>query len=270
MRCFKISIPFLKIIYMGFVVGITATAPLRAEASHRTEIVSSLLFGEVAEILSINGDFSRIRCRYDGYEGWCQTTQLVEITDEQAHSEGSELVGDFTNLMELNGTEIHIPYGASLALFRDNKASFGHYHFTNKGTVVEPDAALFTPDHIKKTALNYLHTPYLWGGRTVFGIDCSGYAQQVYRFFNKALPRDAYQQAGLGEVVGFLQEAVCGDLAFFDNAEGRITHVGIMLDAATIIHSSGRVRIDKIDNVGIVSSDTGDRTHQLRIIKRYI
>ena len=86
---------------------------------------------------------------------------------------------------------------------------------------------------------------------------------------NIKLPRDAYQQASLGEIVGFLQEATCGDLAFFDNAEGKITHVGIMLDGATIIHASGKVRVDDIDNYGIINRDTGERTHQLRIIKRY-
>ena len=92
----------------------------------------------------------------------------------------------------------------------------------------------------------------------------------MYRFFNKPLPRDAYQQASEGEVVGFLQEVTCGDLAFFDNEEGKITHVGLMYSSDTIIHSSGRVRIDKIDNMGIISSDTGERTHKLRIIKRYL
>lgn len=255
---------------MGLVVGITATAPLRAEPSHRTEVVSSLLFGEIAEVLDTNGDFTKIRCLYDQYEGWCQTTQLVEISAEQAATAGKALTGDYTNLLELNGTPMHIPLGTSLGLFQDNKAAFGHYHFVNKGSVVDPAQTVFEPEQIKKRAYEYLNTPYLWGGRTIFGIDCSGFAQQVFRFFNIALPRDAYQQAELGEVVGFLQEAKCGDLAFFDNEAGRITHVGILLDAETIIHSSGKVRVDKIDNMGIISSDTGKRTHQLRIIKRYV
>jgi len=91
----------------------------------------------------------------------------------------------------------------------------------------------------------------------------------VYRFFNIPLLRDAYLQATQGESVGFLQEVKCGDLAFFDNAEGRITHVGILLNESEIIHASGKVRIDKIDNAGIINTDTGLRTHQLRIIKRY-
>ena len=81
--------------------------------------------------------------------------------------------------------------------------------------------------------------------------------------------RDAQQQATQGELVGFLQEAHCGDLAFFDNEEGEIIHVGILLNANKIIHAAGKVRIDKIDNEGIVDADTGQRTQRLRIIKRY-
>ena len=127
----------------------------------------------------------------------------------------------------------------------------------------------FNEETIRSLTTKYLNTSYLWGGRTIYGIDCSGFTQQIFKFLNIKLPRDAYQQASLGEIVGFLQEATCGDLAFFDNAEGKITHVGIMLDGATIIHASGKVRVDDIDNYGIINRDTGERTHQLRIIKRY-
>jgi cell wall-associated NlpC family hydrolase len=126
-----------------------------------------------------------------------------------------------------------------------------------------------TPESLKEKALQYLDTPYLWGGKTACGIDCSGFSQQVYKSFGIRLPRDSYQQAEMGEVVGFLVEATCGDLAFFDNDEGRITHVGIMLNNHEIIHSSGKVRIDKIDHQGIINAETGVRTHKLRIIKRY-
>jgi hypothetical protein len=254
---------------MGYFVGYTAAAPLRAEAAHRSEMVSQLLFGETAEILDSTKDFIKIRCSYDGYEGWCQRSQLLEISDEQARTAGIQLAADFVNPIELDGTPMQIPMGASLGLFHDNTAQIGPFHFAYRGAVANPATAIFEPGQIRRIAMAYHHTPYLWGGRSVFGIDCSGYAQQVYRFFNKQLPRDAYQQAELGEVIGFLQEAATGDLAFFDNEEGRITHVGILLDAATIIHSSGKVRIDKIDNMGIIRSDTGERTHRLRLIKSY-
>jgi cell wall-associated NlpC family hydrolase len=91
----------------------------------------------------------------------------------------------------------------------------------------------------------------------------------VYKFLNIYLPRDSWQQAELGETIEFLTKANCGDLCFFDSEEGRITHVGILLDNNTIIHSSGKVRIDKIDSAGITNSDTGQQTHKLKLIKRY-
>ncbi len=253
---------------MGYVVSIVAVTPIRAEATHRSEMVSQLLFGEPAEVLDTEGDFFKIKCVYDGYEGWCQRTQLMNISEDQMATYHKDLVAEFTNLLEVNGLEMQVPYGASLGFFLNNRASLGKFNFHNKGAVAKPNGLLFKSEYIKHIATAYLNTPYLWGGRSVFGIDCSGFVQQVYRFFDKQLPRDAYQQVMLGEVVGFLQEVVCGDLAFFDNAEGKITHVGILLNNETIIHASGRVRIDKIDNVGIMSYDTGERTHQLRIIKR--
>ncbi len=254
---------------MGYMIVLVAVAPLRAEAAHRSEMVSSLLFGEVVEVIDQSGDFYQVRCAYDQYEGWCQKTQLLAISNDLVVNQSKDLAAEFSNLLDVNGTDMQIPIGASLGLFANKKLTIGKFEFTYKGAIAKPNPTLFTADYIKHIAMMYLHAPYLWGGRSVFGIDCSGFAQQVFRFFAKTLPRDAYQQAVLGDVVGFLQEAQCGDLAFFDNAEGRITHVGIMLDAQTIIHASGRVRIDSIDNVGIISSDTGERTHQLRIVKRY-
>jgi len=123
---------------------------------------------------------------------------------------------------------------------------------------------------LKQVALSFINTAYQWGGRTVFGVDCSGYTQMVYRFCGVSLLRDASQQATQGQVVDFLQEVQMGDLAFFDNEEGKITHVGIMLDSSTIIHASGKVRIDTIDQAGIISNDTKERTHKLRIIRRML
>jgi gamma-D-glutamyl-L-lysine dipeptidyl-peptidase len=254
---------------MAYMMVLVAVAPLRAEAAHRSEMVSSLLFGEVVEMIDQSGDFYQVKSTYDQYEGWCQKTQLIAVSNELVLNQSKDLAAEFTNLIQLNGTDMFIPLGASLSLFQNNQLQIDQFHFINKGAIAKPNPTLFTPDYIKHIAMQYLHAPYLWGGRSVFGIDCSGFAQQVFQFFGKTLPRDAYQQAVLGEVVGFLQEAQCGDLAFFDNAEGRITHVGIMLNGESIIHSSGRVRIDPIDNVGIISSDTGERTHQLRIVKRY-
>jgi cell wall-associated NlpC family hydrolase len=150
-----------------------------------------------------------------------------------------------------------------LALWRKNQVRY-------KGKIWDPGGAATDPKAILQLTFKFLNTPYLWGGRSVFGIDCSGFTQMIFKFLGVSLLRDAYLQAGQGEPVGFLEETRTGDLAFFDNEEGRITHVGILLNSHEIIHSSGKVRIDKIDNMGILQSETFQRTHHLRVIKRLL
>jgi cell wall-associated NlpC family hydrolase len=254
---------------MSFAICIVPSAPLRKEDTHRSEMISQVLFGELAEVLEENKSFTRIRCVYDGYEGWCQSNQMIAIEDTKANTITKRITADWDTIITANNQPMHIPIGSSLGFLENGKAVLDRCNISYAGQSFDPDTAVISVDAIKAKALQYLNTPYLWGGRSVYGIDCSGFVQQVFRCFNIALPRDAYQQAGIGEAVGFLQEAQCGDLAYFDNEEGRITHVGIMLGTDTLIHASGKVRIDKIDNMGIVNGDTGERTHTLRIIKRY-
>lgn len=254
---------------MAFVICIVPAAPLRKEEDHRSEMISQVLFGEIAELLEEGKSFSRIRCLYDGYEGWCQTNQLTGIEGSLAENCPQALTAGWDTVILLNNHPMHLSLGSSLGILRQGKATLGKYRISCNGQTLDPAGSLFSADAITSLAMQFLNTPYLWGGRSVSGIDCSGFVQQLFRFFNRSLPRDAYQQAELGEPVGFLQEVTCGDLAYFDNEEGRITHVGLLLNSDTIIHASGKVRIDKIDNMGIVNSDTRERTHRLRIIKRY-
>lgn len=254
---------------MIMVACIVPVCPMRKEAAHRSEMVSQLLFGEYAELLETTDSFSKLRGCRDGYEGWCQNGQITiaeGIADEVFHP---KLTPDWSATIVFNGQPMQIPMGANLSAMKDGKGSIGKFDFSFTGNLIDPAKNYFSPKALRSLAMQFLNTSYLWGGRSVFGIDCSGYVQLLFLFFNKGLPRDAYQQAMLGEVVGFLQEAVCGDLAYFDNAEGHITHVGLLLDPETIIHASGRVRIDRIDTQGILNGDTGERTHTLRIIKRY-
>ena len=254
---------------MSFVTPIVPVTPMRLEASHRSEMVSQLLFGESASILETGKDFIKVSSLYDDYIGWIQKSQLVEITEAQALLGNGLLNGDVLRAITCNGAPMQVSFGSPLHFFEHGSAKIGSYEFHYEGKFWNPAEAQFNEATLKWVSHQFLNTAYLWGGRSIFGIDCSGLTQQVFRFLAIKLPRDAYQQAALGEVVGFLQEAKCGDLAFFDNAEGKITHVGIMLDNASIIHASGKVRIDAIDNMGIINSDTGERTHQLRIVKRY-
>lgn len=250
---------------MQYVVAIVAVCPLRREASHRSEMVSQLLFGEGAEVIEVGKDFTKIKCLYDAYEAWAQTSQLAEVDEAMAKAAPAGYSFKRNTIIMLNDT----PMYASLATPVFGNTFFGKYkvEYTDEETA-RFDATYFTEEVIKMVALLYENVPYLWGGKSSFGIDCSGFAQQVFKVFGKHVLRDTYQQATQGESIGFLQEVQCGDLAFFDNAEGSIVHVGILLNSEEIIHASGNVRVDTMDSYGIINRNTGQRTHQLRVIKR--
>lgn len=252
---------------MELVVCIVPVSPMRRENSHRAEMVSQLLFGEFAEVTTREKQFIRVRCLGDNYEGWCQSMQLASFPAGKI-SHKPLLTKTWAGSVTINGTQMQVPLGSSLAMFENGNAAFGAYTLKCDAEGWDPSTITYDPDALCAFSMQYLNTPYIWGGRSVFGIDCSGFAQQVFGFFNKKLPRDAYQQVEVGEDIGFLAEAKPGDLAYFDNDEGRIVHVGILLGPDSIIHAAGRVRIDQIDAQGIINSETQDRTHRLRIIKR--
>jgi cell wall-associated NlpC family hydrolase len=247
---------------MAEVICLVPVAPLRAEGSHRAEMVSQLLFGETALVLNETKDFYHIQMHQDGYEGWCQKLQL-QIVAEGATISTKGYTANWTNSAVLNGQPIQLSIGTPIVAHTSSD-----FDFFYEGATCLPASNTYTPEGLEKVAKQFLGTSYLWGGRSVFGIDCSGFVQMVFKLFNYKLPRDAYQQAQMGEAIGFLAEAKPGDLAFFDNEEGKITHVGILLAPDLIIHASAIVRIDPIDQAGIVSSSTGLRTHQLRTIRR--
>lgn len=260
--------------YVGCCVPISA---LRKEPSHRSEMVSQLLFGECCTLLEFgtenqsNGQagWIKVSCRYDDYEGWCQLSHVVEIDLENFQQADKELTDDWVNEVDYNGHPMYVPMGSSLTALTHGRAFWRKNLVKYSGKVWKPVVVKITSKIIKQVAYKFLNTAYLWGGKSVFGIDCSGFAQMVYKFLHVQLPRDAWQQAEKGDVVNSLQEAVCGDLAFFDNDEGKIIHVGIILNPQEIIHSSGKVRLDKLDNEGIINLETKQRTHKLRIIKRH-
>jgi gamma-D-glutamyl-L-lysine dipeptidyl-peptidase len=234
-------------------------------------MVSQLLFGECCEILDQAGrDWLRVRVKFDGYEGWCQPAHLVEVNEAEYESVEQALTPDWVTALEYNGHLMMVPMGSQLTAMKNGKAQWQKSHVYYKGKTWDAAEAGTDPKAIRQLAYKYLNTPYLWGGKSVFGIDCSGFTQSVFKFMGIPLLRDAYLQAGQGEAIGFLEETQPGDLAFFDNEEGRITHVGILLNSNEIIHASGKVRIDKIDNMGIVQSETSERTHHLRLIKRLL
>jgi cell wall-associated NlpC family hydrolase len=232
-----------------------AVAPLRREPSDRSEMVSQGLFGEQLDVLEKQEKWSMIRMQSDGYEGWVDNKQV-----ELDPSVDDSVMVNIPLMRILHAGNEHGWVTAGAVVSAQSIAAQEQMSWSGSREDVEKCARLF------------LNAPYLWGGRTVMGIDCSGFTQLVMRLNGVSIPRDAYQQAEMGATISFIEETQIGDLAFFDNAEGRIIHVGIVMrnseDQVEIIHASGKVRVDVLDHQGIFNRDSGSYTHKLRIIKR--
>ncbi|MDZ4204174.1 MAG: C40 family peptidase [Bacteroidales bacterium] len=259
---------------LGFGYCHLSAAPLRAEPGERSEMISQLLFGETLMVIEKHHSWRRIRCTFDNYEGWIDKKQFDEIAEAEfmrvAHLPNvmsNELV---QILFDLNGNRMFpLLIGSSLPGLAEQQLTIAGNVYSYEGSVVCPTNRIF-PQQVIDTAHLYLHAPYLWGGRNPFGIDCSGFVQMVYKLCGIALMRDTNQQATQGEVVNLHSESRPGDLAFFDNDEEQITHVGILIDQNNIIHASGLVKINQFDHFGIFEQLQKKYTHKLRIIKRIL
>ena len=225
-------------------IASVSVVPVRAENSDRAEIVTQLLFGESCDILEVDKNWTKIKIHFDGYEGWVDTKQVSSISDVDFIKRKTKTVTENFINYQHNGEKTLLSIGSEIDA--DNQEDIKNN---------------FDKENLKKTALEFLNVPYLWGGRSFFGIDCSGFTQIVYKVNGIQLPRDAYQQAELGEVLDFIEEVEIGDLAFFEN-------VGIMLENQKIIHAHGKVRIDDLDCIGIFNKDQNKHTHKLRFVKR--
>lgn len=261
---------------MSFGIADLSIVPMRREQSERSEMVSQILFGELYEILEITDKWVYIKLLHDGYEGWIDRKMCMPVSDEYAAKYKEEvpvLTTEVFNIITKEGD-----YGNKLIVcgsvlpFLDaesRKMLIGEDTYT---LVTRPkDVGI---DSLRELiigyALMYYNTPYLWGGRSPYGIDCSGLTQVVYRMAGIDLPRDASLQVGCGQNFSFVEEALPGDLAFFGDEEGAVTHVGILWEQNRIIHASGRVRVDKIDHQGIFNEQMKRYTHNLKVIKRII
>ncbi|MBM3404006.1 MAG: NlpC/P60 family protein [Bacteroidetes bacterium] len=253
--------------------------PLRKEPSHRSEMVSQCLFGDIFAVKDVKGDWLQVCLHYDGYEGWLDQKQ-IRIIAEQEYLRLSDFpitsAGEVVDAVSVSGSNTMIPVvlGSSLPGITDGhfrvEDEVFHYEGQVLSTLIELHNTLQTREHIVTHAWLFLHAPYLWGGRSPFGIDCSGLTQMVYKLSGIPLLRDASQQATQGEPVGFLSEAEKGDLVFFDDPEGNITHTGILISPQHIIHASGKVKIDLIDHHGIYDETRKAYSHRLRLIRKMI
>lgn len=253
---------------MNTALCLVPVCALRKEPRHEAELTSQVLFGEAVELIAQHDEWVEVMCVYDGYTGYCMRNQLVEVSKEIASQDQLPLVNTWSGVMMVNNLPMHVPFGSAVPALQNGEALWGDNKIRSSSKLVMEGAYVFEENNIRQVAFTFLNTAYLWGGRSVFGIDCSGFVQLLMRFFGKHLPRDASNQSMVGEDLGFLQEARCGDLAFFDNEEGKIIHVGLLLNDHEIMHAAGKVKIDSIDGEGIISRETGMRTHRLRVLKR--
>jgi len=238
--------------------------PVRIQPADASEMVTQLLYGEYFKVLEERGKWSRIRIAFDSYEGWIDNRQYFKVEEAVYFDLSYEERKYSADLIEFLTDETQglttIPLGSVLNSNEPLKNTFD-------GSSI---SGVKEKTNLVNTALLYLNAPYMWGGKTPFGIDCSGLTQMVYMLNGYSLLRDASQQATQGEALSFIEESEPGDLAFFDNAEGKITHVGIIMHDNYIIHVNGKVRIDRIDHSGIFNTELKRHTHQLRVIKKII
>ena len=236
--------------------------PVRIVDSDKSEMINQLIYGDIIEILEEKEKWVKIKSVFDDYIGWIDKKQYFKIDNNITVNLDKPVYSvDLVEFIENNNNElVTIPIGSDIS-----NISLMNHKFDGKTISGKNNR-----NSIVNTALSFLNSPYLWGGKTPFGIDCSGFTQMVYKINGYKLSRDAKDQANQGETLSFIEESEAGDLAFFNNDQGDIIHVGIILQNNHIIHASGKVRIDRIDHSGIYNNDLNKHTHSLRYIKKII
>jgi gamma-D-glutamyl-L-lysine dipeptidyl-peptidase len=242
--------------------------PLRSGPSHKSEMLSQVLFGEKYTVVDKAGKWMKIETLFDKYNGWIDMDHLQHTVDEGSscgHVLNRSLLcykNDKTKMVLEAGCEVFNPdFEDKIFIIGKNTYNTGK-EFSN--------SFISTNDSLTDTAMKFINSPYIWGGRLPSGIDCSGFCQLVYKIHGIAIPRDSRQQAEVGKAIDFINETEPGDLVFFDNDRGKISHVGMILSRGLVIHSSGRVRIDSIDHQGIFKPEINGYSHKLRTIRRII
>lgn len=268
-------------------ISLHSVVPVRAKAAESAEMTTQMLFAETCDILLTRKNWTKIRLDQDGQEGWVDTKMISPLTDEEYRSlyssgaapssaEGTSSIIKMPMAYAVsmnNGQTIPLTAGTRLPNYSNGQFSLLGVNFRIDPSMVAEEAMALTQENLLAVVRFFLNIPYLWGGKNAMGMDCSGFTQTVLRVFGRSLLRNASQQATMGELVPSLAQARAGDLVFFDHADvslerTNISHVGILIDSERVIHCSGRVKVEKIDDNGIFSAEYGRYTHHLNTIRR--
>ncbi len=242
--------------------------PLRSAPSHKSEMLSQVLFGEKYTIIDEAGHWLKVNTLFDNYSGWIDQNHLLH----------SPSAGDATgfvlqkSLLCFRKDKTRLVLEASCEVFNPDFTAKSFSAGENIYTASEEFSDLFVrnKESLADTAMRFINSPYIWGGRIPSGIDCSGLTQLVYKLHGITIPRDSKDQSTAGVPVSFLEETLPGDLVFFDDDRGNLSHVGMILSRGLVIHASGRVRIDSIDHQGIFRNEIKNYSHRLRTIRRIV
>ena len=265
-------------------LSLHSVVPVRAEAREGAEQNTQMLFGELCEVIE-HSDVSiqhserwrYIRLESDGQEGWVDAKMIcpMESKEYEAHKAALKNAAMVAMPMayavsENNGQTLPLTAGTRLTNYKD-----GRFEVLGVGFRIDPGMVIAKPvelnqQNLLQTVRFFINVPYLWGGKNALGMDCSGFTQVVMSLFGITLPRNASEQATQGETVSDPAQAQAGDLAFFDHEDGKISHVGIVIDPTRIIHCSGRVKVEKLDQTGIYNIEQGGYSHHLVLIKRIL
>jgi len=258
---------------LNYAIANVSVAPVRVRAAHTSEQITQLLFGETVEILHTQGKkWIKIKCSWDNCVGWVSTNQVLRINASDYESFNEQFAYNLDLLHPLMSKDQFIPIsiGSRLPLFDGIRFKMLEESFDFSGQAVQHSDLSPNLDLLFKIARKYLHAPYQWGGRSILGIDASGLAQMVYMYMGVSLRRTAEAQVHQGENIDFVLQCQAGDLAFFENKKGNISHVGIVMPEGQIIHCDGRVRMDRIDHFGIYNEAQKKYTHKLRVVRRLV